>query len=59
MLYPHSKAPSKIDVVLHSGTDKETKLPGKLLGMTATTISPFWKAEGNLPTPLLFGSTDL
>ena len=58
MLYPHSKAPSKIDVVLHSGTDKETTLPGTLLGVDRTNDIAVLKVEGNLPPPLLFGSTD-
>jgi hypothetical protein len=58
MLYPHSKAPSKIDVVLHSGTDKEATLPGKLLGVDRTNDIAVLKVEGNLPAPLLFGSTD-
>ena len=58
MLYPHSKAPSKIDVVLHSGTDKEITLAGKLLGVDRNNDIAVLKVEGNLPTPLLFGSTD-
>ena len=58
MLYPHSKEPSKIDVLLHSGTDKETTLPGKLLGVDRTNDIAVLKVEGNLPTPLLFGSND-
>lgn len=58
MLYPHSKAPRKIDVIVHSGTDKETTVPGKLLGVDRNNDIAVLKVEGNLPTPLLFGSND-
>jgi S1-C subfamily serine protease len=53
MLEPSSRLPRKIDIVLNSGTKKERKLSGRVLGVDRMTDLALLRVDGDdLPAPL-------